>query len=206
VIDRLSTLRSEGGFSLVEMLTVLGLMSFVLGGVVTLFVAGSNSQLDMNRRFEAQQNARLALDRMRREIHCSKGASTSGGTGESSAVTLRLASHCKTAVGGVDTDVTWCTSAAGTGQWALYRQVGATCGTSGVKWADKLTAAAIFDYQTHTVDHLARLRVRLPVDVKLNDAQPAYSLCDVIVLRNSSRRVATSADLGYQDTADVAAC
>jgi prepilin-type N-terminal cleavage/methylation domain-containing protein len=202
----MSTVRGEGGYSLVEMLTVLAIMSFVLGGVVTLFVAGSNSQLDMNRRFEAQQTARLALDRMRREIHCSKGASTAGGMGESSAVTLRLASHCKTAVGGVDTDVTWCTSPAGAGHWALYRQLGASCGTGGVKWAANLTAAAVFDYQTHTANQLARLRVRLPVDVKVGDAQPGYPLCDVIVLRNSARRVATSTDLGYQDTAAVASC
>ena len=81
-------LRGERGFSLMEMITVMAIMSVVLTGLVSLFVQGSNSQIDLNRRFEAQQTARLALDRMRREIHCSKGASTAGGTGERSAVTI----------------------------------------------------------------------------------------------------------------------
>jgi prepilin-type N-terminal cleavage/methylation domain-containing protein len=199
-------LRGERGFSLVEMITVVAIMSVVLTGLVSLFVQGTNSQLDLNRRFEAQQTARLALDRMRREIHCSKGASTSGGTGERAAVTLRLAGHCKTAVGGVDTDVTWCTVAAGTNRWALYRKVGSTCGATGVKWGDYLSASAIFDYQTQSAEQLAHLRIRFPVDLKVGDATPTYSLCDVIVLRNSLRQAATSADLGYQDTAALASC
>lgn len=203
---RIRSVAGERGFTLVEMLGVLAIMSFVLTGVVALFVAGSNAQLDMNHRFEAQQNARVALDKIRREIHCSKGGATVGGMGETSAVTLRVAAHCRTAVGGVDTDVTWCTSPTGSSQWALYRQVGTTCGIGGVKWAQYLTAAAVFDYQTQSADHLARLRVRFPVDVKPGDATPAYALCDVIVLRNSARRTPTSTDLGYQDTAALAAC
>jgi prepilin-type N-terminal cleavage/methylation domain-containing protein len=201
-----SRLRGEGGFSLVEMLTVMVIMSVVLTGLVSLFVQGSNAQMDMNRRFEAQQTARLALDKMRREIHCSKSGSTVGGTGEQAAMTLRVAAHCRAAVGGVDTDITWCTSSAGTNRWALYRQVGTTCGTGGVKWADYLTASAIFDYQTQSAEQLARLRVRLPVDIKLGDPTPAYTLCDVMVLRNSLRLVATPSDFGYQDTAAVASC
>ena len=199
-------LREERGVSLVEMITAMAIMSVVLTGLVGLFVQGSNAQLDMNRRFEAQQTARVALDRIRREIHCAKSASTVGGAGERASVTLRLAAHCKAAVGGVDTDVTWCTSSAGTNRWSLYRQVGTSCGTSGVKWGDYMTASAIFDYQTHSAEQLARLRVRFPVDVKVGDATPTYTLCDVIVLRNSSRRVATSSDLGYDDTAAVAPC
>jgi prepilin-type N-terminal cleavage/methylation domain-containing protein len=205
-VSFLRRLRAENGFSLLEMMTVMAIMSVVLTGLVSLFVQGSNAQLDMNRRFEAQQTARLALDRMRREIHCAKSASTVGGTGERASVTLRLAGHCKTAVGGVDTDVTWCTSSAGTSRWALYRQVGTSCGTAGVKWADYLTASAIFDYQTQSAEQLAHLRVRFPVDLKVADATPTYTLCDVIVLRNSSRHVATSTDFGYEDTAAVTAC
>ena len=50
--------RDEGGYSLVEMLTVLSIMSVVLTGLIALFVQGSNAQLDTNRRFQAQQDAR----------------------------------------------------------------------------------------------------------------------------------------------------
>ena len=51
-------LRGERGFSLMEMITVMAIMSVVLTGLVSLFVQGSNSQIDLNRRFEAQQTAR----------------------------------------------------------------------------------------------------------------------------------------------------
>ena len=39
-----------------------------------LFVSASHAQVDMNNRFQAQQNARLALDGLRREIHCASAA------------------------------------------------------------------------------------------------------------------------------------
>ena len=58
------------------------IMSVVLTGLTTLFVQGSNAELDMNRRFEAQQDSRVALDKIRREIHCAQGAATNPTTGE----------------------------------------------------------------------------------------------------------------------------
>ena len=67
-------LLSERGYSLIELLTVMLILSTILGGLTQLFVSGSNAELDTNRRFQAQQSARVALDRMRRDIHCSSAA------------------------------------------------------------------------------------------------------------------------------------
>ena len=47
----------ERGFSLIEMLTVMVDHERRPHGPDSLFVQGSNSQLDMNRRFEAQQDS-----------------------------------------------------------------------------------------------------------------------------------------------------
>ncbi|HEY2935179.1 MAG TPA: prepilin-type N-terminal cleavage/methylation domain-containing protein, partial [Gaiellaceae bacterium] len=66
----MNRLRAEGGFTLVELLTVTVILTIVLTGLTTLFVQGSNAELDMNNRFQAQLNARLALDRLRRDLHC----------------------------------------------------------------------------------------------------------------------------------------
>ena len=55
--------RNERGHSLVEMLTVLVILEIVIGGLTTLFQQGSNAEIDMNYRFQAQQDARIALDR-----------------------------------------------------------------------------------------------------------------------------------------------
>lgn len=196
--------RGEDGYTLVEMLTVISIMSVVLTGLVALFVQGSNSQLDMNRRFEAQQDVRVALDKMRREIHCASQASASG-LGTSAAVTLRLPAQCPSA-GGSQTDVTWCSVNVASSRWALYRKVGSACNTTGVRWADRLTTSTPFDYQTQAADHLARLRVDFAIDVNPGDATPAYRLCDTIVLRNSSRTDPTSTMLGYTDTTTPASC
>ena len=73
-------LGAESGYSAVEMVTVMAIMGIVMGGLTTLFVQGSNAELDMNRRFAAQQEARLSLDKIRREIHCSSAAETTPAT------------------------------------------------------------------------------------------------------------------------------
>jgi prepilin-type N-terminal cleavage/methylation domain-containing protein len=205
VTSALRRLRGERGYTLVEMLTVVSILSVILTGLTTLFIQGSNAQMDMNRRFEAQQSSRVALDKLRREIHCAQAASTSPGAGAATTVTLDLPSQCPTAVGGAQTDVSWCTVGSGT-KYALHRKVGATCDATGVKWAESITTANVFDYQTQSVDQLARLRVELPVDVKTGDATPAYALCDVMVLRNSSRVAPTASIRGYTDTAALTSC
>jgi prepilin-type N-terminal cleavage/methylation domain-containing protein len=191
-------LRGERGFSLVEMLTVMIIMSVVLTGLTTLFVQGSNAEVDMNRRFEAQQDIRVSLDKIRREIHCAQGATTDPASGEAPKVTLNLPVQCPSAVGDAPTNVSWCSVSVSTGRYALYRKVGVSCDATGVRWADHLTQANLFQYQAPSTDSLGKVRVSLPVDVKLGDATPAYRLCDHIVLRNTLR-------LGTPGTA-VSAC
>ncbi len=62
-------LGDDGGYTLIELLVVMALLSVVVGGIVTLFASGLNSEADQNRRFQAQQDGRLALDKLRREVH-----------------------------------------------------------------------------------------------------------------------------------------
>lgn len=191
-------LRGERGFSLIEMLTVMAIMSVVLTGLTTLFVQGSNAENDLNRRFEAQQDARVALDKIRREIHCAQGATVSPATGGAPSVTLDLPGQCPTAVNDAQTNVTWCSVFVSTGRYRLHRKVGVSCDATGVRWADYLTQANLFEYQSASTDSLGKVRVSFPVDVKTGDATPTYRLCDHIVLRNTLR-------LGTPGTA-VSAC
>jgi prepilin-type N-terminal cleavage/methylation domain-containing protein len=185
----LPQLRRESGYSLIEMLTVLVIMSVVMGSLTTLFVQASNAEFDMNNRFQAQLTARLALDKLRREVHC---ASVATPTGVSSSVTITLPSYCKTGSG----SITWCTRSKGTDRYALYRVVGATC-TGGVMWADYLVtssavstcggALCIFNYAPQSSTSLAKLNVDFPVNVKPEKTVDRYELVDDIVLRNSTR-------------------
>ena len=185
----MSRLRSERGYSLIEMLTVLVIMGIVMSSLTTVFVQASNSETDMNNRFQAQLTAKLALDKMRREVHC---ASVATPAGSSSSVTITLPSYCKTGSG----SITWCTRSNGTNRYALYRVVGTTC-TGGVKWADYLVASStatacsgalcIFNYTAQSSSSLAKLSVDVPVNVKPAKTVELYELKDDLVLRNSSR-------------------
>jgi type II secretory pathway pseudopilin PulG len=188
------------------MLTVMSIMGVVMTGLTTLFVQGTNAEVDMNKRFQAQQATRVALDKLRREIHCAKAASTSPSNGAASAVTLELPGQCPTAVGGATTNVTWCTVSVSANRYRLYRKVATTCDATGVKWGDYLTLQNAFDYKTQSTSALSKLKVLLTVDLKTSDALPGYSLCDQMVLRNSSRTTPDPTIRGYQDTAEPTAC
>jgi prepilin-type N-terminal cleavage/methylation domain-containing protein len=180
-------LAGSAGYTLVELLTVLAILGVVLGGIVALFTAGSAADADMNRRYQAQSNARLALDRMRRDAHQACGIAA-GYT--SSSVTLlaydaSVPPVCQTAT------FTWCTLGSGT-RFALYRMTGAVaCATSGGKYSDFLTTGGAFTYTpqnspagTYT---LARLHVDLQVNLTPTKTTDSYRLVDDIAFRNSPR-------------------
>ena len=66
----------------------------------------------MNRRFQAQTQARLGLDRLRREVHCAMSVTTANG---GATAILTIPATCPTS-GGL-TSITWCsprTETAGT--------------------------------------------------------------------------------------------
>ena len=190
-------LGAEHGYSLSEMLVVMAILGIVLGALTQLFISGSTAQVDMTRRFEAQQNMRLALDKLRREIHCGSGVTAP--VLPTSSITISLGSYCPTNGTGAAAQITWCTKdKTGTvppnpnpalgAPYSLWRYVGSTCSGTGQKWADYLTVHQIFTtYTAPTGGNLGTLSVNLPVDLSPNDAKQRYVLQDDIVLRNSPR-------------------
>ncbi len=174
--------RDERGYSLVELIVSMSILGAVMTSVSTMLVSATNSEVDMNRRFQAQTEARLGLDMMRREVHCAISVSP---TGASASVTLSIPATCPTSGG--NTSITWCTVANGANRWGLWRYPGSSCSGSGKRWADYITASSIFVYTPQNTSSLAKLNVRLPVNIKPSDTRFLYSLEDDIVLRNSTR-------------------
>lgn len=172
----------EGGYSLPELVVVMAILGTVMGAVTTMLVSGTNAELEMNARFQAQTQARIALDRLRREIHC---ASSVTPTGASDTVTLSFPSSCP-AIGG--TSATWCRVSAGTNRWQLWRYDGTSCSGSGRVYADYLyyTSGTSFTYYAQSISSLAKLAVSLPVNTRPSKFS-TYKLEDTIVLRNSTR-------------------
>lgn len=168
-------LASESGYSLFELLQVTAILGVVMTALTTVFVHALNSELDMNQRFRAQQQARLAVDRMRREIHC---ASAITPTGTSASITVTLPAQCPSA-GGVATTVVYDTQLVSTGRYGLRR--------AGVRVADYITSPNAFSYTAPAVGKLGTLRLTLPVNVRPNQAGETWRLVADIVLRNTTR-------------------
>jgi type II secretory pathway pseudopilin PulG len=176
-----SRLRDESGFTLIELVTVLGMLVIVMTALSYALIAASKSEEEMNRRFGSQINARIALDQIRREVHCASAVTP---TGTADAITITLGGRCPTAAAG--TTVSWCTVGSGT-RYVLYRNAGATCDNAGKRTVDYLTAGTIFSFTPQSGSSLAFLSVTLPVNTRPASGLPDYRLTDDIVLRNSQR-------------------
>lgn len=165
---------AEGGYTLIELLQVTVILGVILGALTVLFVNASNAELEMNRRFQAQQAARVAVDRMRREVHCASAVSPAG---TSSSIAVTIPAQCPTA-GGTPITVVYDTQPVGTSRYELRR--------AGVRVADYVTEPNVFSFSAVS-ERLATLRVNLPINTKPADASKEWRLVGDIVLRNSPR-------------------
>jgi prepilin-type N-terminal cleavage/methylation domain-containing protein len=204
----------EDGFTLAELLIAMAILTVVLTSLTSLLVRASRNELDANRRFRAQAQARAGLDQLRRELHCASAVTTTGpatlnaGTAYST-ITATLASTCPT-TGGTALYATWltCPSTVVTGDYALYRATSTTttqptCSSSGkVKWADYLTTPLgnVFCIPGSAVGtdcsgvlrpataSLPMLHVTMPVNVNgPSSTIDGYNIVDDIALRNGIR-------------------
>ncbi len=178
---RARLVQDERGYSLVELVISMSILGTVMTSVSVLLVSATNAEVAMNRRFQAQTEARMGLDRLRREVHCAQSVATSGA---GAVATLTIPATCPTA-GGL-TSITWCTVASGN-RWDLWRYASSSCSGTGRRWARAINKAAVFTYTTSNTSSLAYLSVDLPVNVAGGKAISSYVLKDNIVLRNSTR-------------------
>jgi prepilin-type N-terminal cleavage/methylation domain-containing protein len=177
----MTRLRDEGGYTLVEMLTVLVIFGTVMTALIALFVQGTNAEADMNSRFQSQQEARLGLDRLKRDVHCASALNQA--TATASFVTLTV--PCIS--GG---SVSWCTAGSGT-RYGLYRNVGSTCSNASTRYADMLVSGAVFTSVVQSSASLWKLHVDLRVNATPKRASETYELIDDVVMRNSIRTCIT---------------
>lgn len=180
--------REESGVGLIELLVVMAILGVILGGLTMTFVSGSKAETDLSRRFQAQQEARLALNRVRGDIHCASAAQ---------AQTLGSYTGVKLAVGNCFAStptVSWCVVPVTTAppRYQLWRSTAtSTICTAGdatrVLVADYLTSPNAFTTATIPFQGLETVGVDFPVSVSPTATTDVYELKDSIVAANSTR-------------------
>jgi type II secretory pathway pseudopilin PulG len=167
-------LRSTEGFTLIELIGVMIILIIILTAVTTLFVSGSRAQVDLNERFQAQTEARVAVDRIRHEVHCASDLTLTS----AASITVSLPGTCPGA-GGSDISVVYSTTSVGVSHYQLLR--------NGSRIADHLTSGDVFSYVAPSADTLGKLHLDLPVNVKPSEPWKEWRLQTDVVLRNTTR-------------------
>jgi prepilin-type N-terminal cleavage/methylation domain-containing protein len=186
-------LAREDGMTLPELLTTMAILGVVLTGILGISISGLHATTDLNQRFQAQQDGRLALTKMRNDVEtsCTAAVVKLNGTTVAAGTAGDTVTLDDTCVNGGQ-QVTWCASSTnGLAPFTLYRQVGAACtvGATRVKEAQDLTTKAVFT-SVITSGYHPQLTVNLPLDanLRLNRAanEGLYILNDTMMLRNAA--------------------
>jgi prepilin-type N-terminal cleavage/methylation domain-containing protein len=195
----------EHGYSLMELLTVMVIMGIVLGGLTTVFVSGSKAEYDMNVRFQAQQQTRLALDRVRRDIHvagCVNPTIPADGTTlllskiTTGTTCAAFAYYCVATSPTLSTKSAlyyWRADGEQAGLWSTAPTVPTTCSAGRLIADDLIPYSAstptllLFGWTASAVGQLQKITVDLRMDASDTASGGVYRLKDDIVLRNSTR-------------------
>ncbi|MFI5038621.1 MAG: PilW family protein [Solirubrobacterales bacterium] len=168
-------LRSDSGFSLVELVVTMGIMGVVLGGLATIFVSGERASADATARMTSQQNVRVAFDRLEYDARCADTATLLNKTGSNGAgVYLHLPTQCAHASG----TVTWCITSG-----SLTRNTGTTCPGTALTYVTSVTSATPFSCYTPVAGTLPQIKVLLTVNPSTRNSDKT-SGTDYITMHN----------------------
>jgi prepilin-type N-terminal cleavage/methylation domain-containing protein len=202
-------LHGEQGVTLVELLVVMVVLSVIMLGLTTAMVSGTSSEVAVAQRQQAQQNARVALERMRVDIHCASAVSVpQENDGGGFTLTMTETKGICPSVTQLPSGVQWCTIPVGasTTHFQLFRETSGDCDGADTtlvvdyvtapsagwptnanvpapaSWAGNLWPTALTCY-TGTLPTLA-------IDLAINPdpvghASQTYELKDAIAPRNS---------------------
>ena len=186
----------EEGFTLIELLVVMIVMLAVLAPLTTSFVSAESAQVDQTRRLDAQENARQALDRMRKDIHCAHGATdpfTNTAGGQTMVLTETNTTGTAECPGLIQTNasaVQWCTIpvSGATNRYQLYRENDPNndcSGSASTFMVDYVTQPNLWASPTCVTGQYPTVGVTMPVNFDLADhPESTYHLSDEIALRN----------------------
>jgi prepilin-type N-terminal cleavage/methylation domain-containing protein len=188
----------QAGYTLIETLVVMSLLVIVIGALADGFTSASKTEYDQTARADDQEAARMALERMRKDIHCASSAhvqqtlDSNGNPVVPTGYTLNLTVNPNQCVGvttsGSD-GVQWCTVSIGgsTTHYALYRTVTTACDAAdAVFQVDHVTQPNVWTKVCSSA-LLEGIAIDLPVNRDiLTRPGRTYELTDTIALRNDT--------------------
>jgi prepilin-type N-terminal cleavage/methylation domain-containing protein len=179
----------EDGYTLVELVVVMAILGTVVAALTTVFVSGSAAEIDLNLRFQAQQQGRLGLNQIRSDVHCASAAQ---------AQTIGSYPGLKLAVGSCypsTPTISWCVVPVTTtpARYAVYRSTA----TSSICTAGDTARTLVADYlttstgvfTTGTIARFALQTVDIDFEISANatTTKDVYELTDSVVARNAPR-------------------
>jgi prepilin-type N-terminal cleavage/methylation domain-containing protein len=185
---------SQAGYTLIETLVVMTLLVIVIGSVADAFSSASKTEVDQTARASDQEAARLALQRLRRDIHCASAARVQQTTypDGTTGFILNLAVDpdiCIAVTTSASNTVQWCTVAkdsTGT-RYGVYRTISGLCDAAdAVFQVDYITKPDIWTMVCPPT-LLQAVYTDMPVNRNpTTRASRTYDLQDTISLRNDS--------------------
>jgi prepilin-type N-terminal cleavage/methylation domain-containing protein len=179
----------EDGYTLVELIVVMAILGTVLAGLTTVFVGGSAAEIDLNRRYQAQQQGRLALNQIRSDVHCASAAQAQT-IGTYPGLKLNV-TKCYSST----PTISWCVVPVTTtpARYAVYRSTA----TSNICTTSDTTRTFITDYlttgtgvfTTGSISQFALQTVAIDFKISVNPttSKDVYELTDSVVARNAPR-------------------
>jgi len=164
------------GFSLIEMMVALGILSLIIIGLVTFFSGGTRAWVTGQYQLEAQRNARLAMDRMVREIR--EGKSISSDSNVTKAKVNYLTSFGKNPVTyqlngtTIEREVN-----------SAYNQVIDNVQSLAFKYLDSSDTEVVLPLTPEKALEISKVHIELEVDVDKDDS-PDITLNTDVNLRN----------------------
>jgi prepilin-type N-terminal cleavage/methylation domain-containing protein len=190
----------QAGYTLVETLVAMTLLVIVIGAIADGFASASKTQTDQSALATDQESARLALDRLRRDIHCASAALVTPGV-PAGGYTLNLTvnpGQCLAVTAGAgagvgvgSSGVQWCTVPinGSTTRYAMYRTVVTTCDAAdAVFQVDYIINPDVWDVICGAnQSNLETVSIDLDVnrDIATRPGR-TYGLTDRIALRNDT--------------------
>ena len=185
--------RAEAGFTLVELLVTMTILLIIVTALTGALVSATNDEADANNRFQTQTQARQALTKLTREVHCADTITDGSGaaltTSPVNGLTLTLPPGCPTG-GAAAVTAKWCTVADGT-TWDLYRATTASCSAAtGVRWATSLVNSTPFSAPTGWTSgtNFPLVHLDLSVNTRVSPTIGTYELVDDVAALNWKRQ------------------